>query len=113
MRRFHVPRGTAPGGDLLRHSPRIAAVLPGRALRAGAGCAHRAPGTHTVQFLTNAFALGMGSYLSLYTLRDAAAAVATWLRLREPRDVLFFEALLNDGVRIAWGEIALSACVAV
>jgi hypothetical protein len=66
-----------------------------------------------VQFLTNAFALGMGSYLSLYTLRDAAAALAKWLRLREPRDVRFFDALLNDHVRIAWGEIALSACVAV
>ncbi|SOD02468.1 hypothetical protein SAMN05216486_10379 [bacterium JGI 053] len=66
-----------------------------------------------VQFLTNAFALGMGSYLSLYTLRDTAAAVAKWLRLREPRDVRFFDALLNDHVRIAWGEIALSACMAV
>jgi len=65
-----------------------------------------------VQFLTNAFALGMGSYLSLYTLRDASAAVAKWLRLREPRDVRFFDALLNDHVRIAWGEIALAACVA-
>jgi len=65
-----------------------------------------------VQFLTNAFALGMGSYLSLYTLRDAAAGLAKWLRLREPRDVRFFDALLNDHVRIAWGEIALSACVA-
>jgi hypothetical protein len=65
-----------------------------------------------VQFLTNAFALGMGSYLSLYTLRDASAAVAKWLRFREPRDVRFFDALLNDHVRIAWGEIALSACVA-
>jgi hypothetical protein len=65
-----------------------------------------------VQFLTNAFALGMGSYLSLYTLRDAMAAAAGWLRLREPRDVVFFDALLNDHVRIAWGEIALSAGVA-
>ena len=64
-----------------------------------------------VQFLTHAFALGMGSYLSLYSLRDAAAAVAEWLRLRQPRDVVFFDALLNDGVRIAWGEIALSAGV--
>ncbi|HKP75456.1 MAG TPA: DUF6338 family protein [Longimicrobiaceae bacterium] len=64
-----------------------------------------------VQFLTHAFALGMSSYLSLYGLRDAAAALAEWLRLRQPRDVVFFDALLNDGVRIAWGEIALTACV--
>lgn len=67
----------------------------------------------SLQFLTNSFALGMGCYLSLYGMRDAAASVADWLRLREPKDVLFFDALLNDHVRIAWGEIALSGCVAL
>jgi hypothetical protein len=41
-----------------------------------------------VQFLTHAFALGMGSYLSLYTVRDAVAAMAQWLRLRQPKDVV-------------------------
>ena len=66
-----------------------------------------------VQFLTHAFALGIGSYLSLYALRDGAAAVAQWLRLRQPKDVVFFDALLNDHARIAWGEIALSGCVAL
>jgi hypothetical protein len=66
-----------------------------------------------LQFLTNAFALGMSSYLTLYGMRDAVAAASDWLRLREPKDVLFFDALLNDGVRIAWGEIALSGCVAL
>jgi hypothetical protein len=64
-----------------------------------------------VQFLTHAFALGMGSYLSLALVRDLAAALARWLRLREPLDVTFFDALLNDHTRIAWREIALAGCV--
>lgn len=64
-----------------------------------------------VQFLTHAFALGMGSYLSLALVRDAMAGVAGWLRLRQPVDVTFFDTLVNDRVRIAWGEIALAAGV--
>jgi len=64
-----------------------------------------------VQFLTHAFALGMGSYLSLALLRDVAAGVAKWLRLREPMDVTFFDALLNDHTRIAWREIAVATFV--
>jgi Family of unknown function (DUF6338) len=66
-----------------------------------------------VEFLTHAFALGMGSYLSLAVVRDALAVLARGVRLREPLDVTFFEALLNDRVRIAWGEIALAASVGV
>jgi hypothetical protein len=65
------------------------------------------------QFLTNAFALGMGSYLSLALVRDVVASVARWFRLRQPLDVTFFDALMNDGVRIAWGEITLAAGVAL
>jgi hypothetical protein len=61
-----------------------------------------------VQFLTHAFALGRGSYLSLALGRDFAAGVAAGLNLREPLDVTFFEALLNDHTRIAWREIALA-----
>ncbi len=64
-----------------------------------------------VQFLTHAFALGMGSYLSLALVRDLAATLARWLRLREPLDVTFFDALLNDHTRIAWREIALAGGV--
>jgi hypothetical protein len=65
------------------------------------------------QFLTNAFALGMASYLSLALVRDAVAAFSKWLRLSEPLDITFFDALVNDGVKIAWGEIALAALVGV
>jgi len=64
-----------------------------------------------VQFLTHAFALGMGSYLSLAASRDVLAAAAKWLRLREPLDVTFFDALLNDHARISWREIVLAALV--
>jgi hypothetical protein len=65
------------------------------------------------QFLTNAFALGMGSYLSLALVRDVVASVARWFRLRQPLDVTFFDALMNDRVKIAWGEITLAAGVAL
>lgn len=65
------------------------------------------------QFLTHAFALGMGSYLSLALVRDVVAGVARWFRLRPPLDVTFFDALVNDGVKIAWGEITLAAGVAL
>ncbi|HSU12943.1 hypothetical protein [Longimicrobium sp.] len=64
-----------------------------------------------VQFLTNAFALGMASYLSLAAARDVTASAAQWLRLREPLDVTFFDALIDDHVHIAWREIALAALV--
>ncbi|HEU4557333.1 MAG TPA: DUF6338 family protein [Longimicrobium sp.] len=63
------------------------------------------------QFLTNAFALGMGSYLSLALVRDAVAGIARWFRLRPPLDVTSFDALVNDRVKIAWGEITLAATV--
>jgi hypothetical protein len=66
-----------------------------------------------VQFLTHAFALGMGSYLSLAASRDVLAAAAKRLRLREPLDVTFFETLLNDHARISWREIVLAALVGV
>ena len=66
-----------------------------------------------VQFLTHAFALGMGSYLSLALLRDFAAATANRLHLRQPLDVTFFDALLNDHTRIEWREIVVAAVVGV
>lgn len=65
-----------------------------------------------MQFLTHAFALGIGSYLTLYVAREPVAAAARWFRTREPLDLTFFDALLNDHARIAWGEIALAACAA-
>ncbi|HEX8831791.1 MAG TPA: DUF6338 family protein, partial [Longimicrobium sp.] len=67
----------------------------------------------SAQFLTHAFALGMGSYLSLGVLRDVAAAFAQWLHLRQPLEITFFDALVNDRLRLAWGEIALAALVGV
>jgi hypothetical protein len=66
-----------------------------------------------VQFLTNAFALGIGSYLTLYLLRALVAAAAGLLHAPEPLDVTFFDALLDEHVRIAWGEIALAGCAGV
>ncbi|MBV9109675.1 MAG: hypothetical protein JO306_09745 [Gemmatimonadetes bacterium] len=66
-----------------------------------------------VEFLTHSFALGMGSYLALATARDLAAAAARTLRMREPLDVTFFDALLNDRVHIAWREIVVASIVGV
>jgi hypothetical protein len=66
-----------------------------------------------VQFLTHAFALGIGSYLTLYLLRAILAATARLLHAPEPLAVTFFDALLDDRVHVAWGEIALAGCAAV
>lgn len=43
----------------------------------------------------------------------SVAAFSKWLRVREPLDITFFDALVNDRVKIAWGEIALAAAVAL
>src|SRR5262249_25475049 len=55
----------------------------------------------------------MGSYLSLALARDAFAAAARGLHLREPLDVTFFDSLLNDHAHIEWREIVVAAIVGV
>lgn len=67
----------------------------------------------TAQFLTNAFVLGMGTYLLLYAIRAACAVVAHAAGWPPPLNVTFFSALTDDKLRIAWGEIGLSVVVAV
>lgn len=61
------------------------------------------------QFLTNSFVLGISSYLLLYAGQWACAGMANLAGLRPPLPVTFFDALLNDRIRIAWGEIILTA----
>ena len=65
------------------------------------------------RFLTNAFVLGMGSYLVLYAARELCEAVADLAGISPPRTLSFFVALTDERQRIAWGEIALAAIVAV
>lgn len=67
-----------------------------------------------VEFLTHAFLLGIGSYLTLYVARELVDAVAElpWSPYR-PLPLTFFDALLDVKARIAWGEIFLAAVSAV
>lgn len=66
-----------------------------------------------MQFLTNAFVLGMGSYLSLYMARALCAGAADVLGLSPPLEMRFFDALADEKQRIAWGEIALTVMMAL
>lgn len=61
------------------------------------------------QFLTNAFVLGFASYLLLYSGQWVCEGAANLLGVRPPRRVTFMDALMNDRLRIAWGEIVLAA----
>ncbi|HEX5725825.1 MAG TPA: hypothetical protein VFX98_10200 [Longimicrobiaceae bacterium] len=70
-------------------------------------------GRTPVQFLTHAFVLGMGSYLSLAMARATCAAIADVLGLPPPLEMHFFAALADEQQSIAWGEIALTAAMAV
>jgi hypothetical protein len=67
----------------------------------------------TPQFLTSAFVYGVSTYLLLASSRAALAALCNWLDWSVPPPVTFFAALTNERTRIAWGEIGLSAIVAV
>lgn len=67
----------------------------------------------SAQFLTHAFVLGLASYLLLYAGRWGCQGVAAVLDLPAPRPVTFIDALLNDRLRIAWGELVLAAGVAL
>jgi hypothetical protein len=65
------------------------------------------------QFLTHSFVLGLTSYLLLYTVQGVCAEVSGVLGLPPPLPVTFIDALLNDKLRIAWGEIVLAGVFAV
>jgi hypothetical protein len=66
----------------------------------------------SAQLLTHAFVLGLTSYLLLYLGQWGCAGAADVLGLPPPRPVTFVDALLNDKIRISWGEIVLAAWVA-
>jgi hypothetical protein len=65
------------------------------------------------QFLTHSFVLGLTSYLLLYTVQGVCAQLSGVLGLPPPLPVTFIDALLNDKLRIAWGEIVLAGVFAV
>jgi hypothetical protein len=67
----------------------------------------------TPQFLTSAFVYGVSTYLLLAALRAGIAAVARMFGWPVPPRVTFFAALTDERAKIAWGEIGLSAAVAV
>jgi hypothetical protein len=67
----------------------------------------------TPQFLTSAFVYGVSTYLLLASFREAYAAGASLVGWNAPPRVTFFDVLTNERARIAWGEIAFSAVVAV
>ncbi|MBW3571276.1 MAG: hypothetical protein KY467_09230 [Gemmatimonadetes bacterium] len=67
----------------------------------------------TPQFLTSAFVYGVSTYLLLAALRAGSAGVADVFGWPAPPRVTFFAALTDERARIAWGEIGLSAVVAL
>lgn len=67
----------------------------------------------TPQFLTSAFIYGVSTYLLLAGLRGVYAGVARLAGWGAPPRVTFFNVLTNEKARIAWGEIGLSASVAL
>lgn len=67
----------------------------------------------TPQFLTSAFVYGVSTYLLLASIREVYAAGAKAGGWKTPPRVTFFDVLTNERARIAWGEITLSAVVAL
>lgn len=67
----------------------------------------------TPEFLTSAFVYGVSTYLLLAGMREALTGLATWFGWRVPPRVTFFAALTDERARIEWGEILLSAGVAM
>jgi hypothetical protein len=65
------------------------------------------------QFLTHAFVLGLTSYLLLYFGQWTCVGLAYALPLPQPLPVTFLNALLDEKLRIAPGEIALAAAIGV
>jgi hypothetical protein len=67
----------------------------------------------TAQFLTSAFVLGVWTYLVLAASRSACAWIAAAAGWPSPPQVTFFDVLTNQAARISWGEIGLSAVLAL
>ena len=67
----------------------------------------------TPQFLTSAFVYGVSTYLLLAGIREVCAGGARVFGWSSPPRVTFFDVLTNERARIAWGEITLSALVAL
>jgi hypothetical protein len=67
----------------------------------------------TPEFLTSAFVFGVSTYLVLAGFREVCAVAAKQIGWTAPPRVTFFDVLTNERARIAWGEIALSAVVAL
>ena len=67
----------------------------------------------TPEFLIDSFVLGVGTYLLLAGIRSGCAVFTRLVGWPSPPEVTFFDVLINDGGRISWGEIFLSAVVAV
>jgi hypothetical protein len=67
----------------------------------------------TPQFLTSAFVYGVSTYLLLSGIREVCAGGARVFGWASPPRVTFFDVLTNERARIAWGEITLSAVVAL
>ena len=67
----------------------------------------------TPQFLTSAFVYGVSTDLLLAGLRTVYAGFAKLSGWAAPPRVTFFNVLTNEKARIAWGEIGLSAIVAL
>jgi hypothetical protein len=66
-----------------------------------------------LDFLVDAFVFGVGTYLLLAMLRAGCARISQIAGWPTPAEITFFDVLLNEKARISWGEIALSAVVAV
>jgi hypothetical protein len=67
----------------------------------------------TPEFLIDAFVFGIGTYLLLAALRSGCVLVAGLAGLPSPRPITFFNVLTNETATISWGEIGLSALVAI
>ena len=67
----------------------------------------------TAEFLTSAFMLGVGTYLVLAGSRSVCVWGARAAGWPMPPRVTFFDVLMNQGARISWREIGISAVVAV
>jgi hypothetical protein len=67
----------------------------------------------TPEFLIDSFVFGVGTYLLLAGVRSGWATLASHTGWMVPPRITFFDVLVNEKARISWGEIALSAGVAV
>jgi hypothetical protein len=67
----------------------------------------------TPEFLIDSFVFGFATYLLLAGFRSGCTAIARLGGWPGPPRVTFFDVLMNEGARISWGEIALSALIAI